>query len=131
VPVACDVCFMHGCVTLTYTTVNATSIVAFLICTLLITFACYYYACFTYHDVLWSSYERLQGSWYLVTVTASPANAEKALQACKDTIKDMATSLPVTYDNVESAQRVLINRYIHTHFTMNTITLLYSMHSTI
>jgi hypothetical protein len=60
------------------------------------------------------SYERLQGSWYLVTVTASPANAEKALQACKDTIKDMATSLPVTYDNVESAQRVLINRYIHT-----------------
>ncbi len=55
--------------------------------------------------------DRLQGSWYLMTVTANPSKAEAALQACKDTLCDMSSSRPVTFDNVESAKRVLINRH--------------------
>ncbi|CAM9324431.1 unnamed protein product, partial [Phaeothamnion confervicola] len=58
-----------------------------------------------------TSFERLRGSWYLVTVTANPANAQAALAACQETLRDMAGSLPITYDNVESAKRVLINRH--------------------
>ncbi len=58
-----------------------------------------------------SPFDRLQGSWYLMTVTANPSNAEAALQACKDTLHEMSTIRPVTFDNVESAKRVLINRH--------------------
>lgn len=58
-----------------------------------------------------TAFERLMGSWYLVTVTANPAKAEAALQACKDTLSDMASDSPITYDNCESAKRVLINRH--------------------
>ncbi|CAN0041323.1 unnamed protein product, partial [Heterosigma akashiwo] len=32
-----------------------------------------------------TAFENLAGSWYLVTVTANPVNAQRALQACKDT----------------------------------------------
>mmetsp|Transcript_27617 Transcript_27617/g.35886 ORF Transcript_27617/g.35886 Transcript_27617/m.35886 type:complete len:1126 (-) Transcript_27617:270-3647(-) len=58
-----------------------------------------------------TSFDRLKGSWYLVTVTANPINAQKALQACKDTLFDLVGSSPITPDNVESAKRVLINRH--------------------
>ena len=34
-----------------------------------------------------SEHERIKGGWYLVSVTASPANAEKALDACRETLQ--------------------------------------------
>jgi len=58
-----------------------------------------------------TSFERLLGSWYLITVTASPQNAQLALQACRETIRDLTTMLPITPDNAESAKRVLINKH--------------------
>jgi len=58
-----------------------------------------------------TAFENLAGSWYLVTVTANPVNAQRALQACKDTLFDLAGASPITPDNVESAKRVLINRH--------------------
>jgi len=57
-----------------------------------------------------TSFELLQGSWYLVTVTANPSKAKKALQACKETLFDLSQSYPITQDNVEGAKRVLINK---------------------
>ncbi|CAN0171830.1 unnamed protein product, partial [Discosporangium mesarthrocarpum] len=58
-----------------------------------------------------SSFERLQGSWYLITVTANPDKVDEAIKACQDTIRAMSGALPVTADNIESAKRVLINRH--------------------
>jgi microcompartment protein CcmL/EutN len=37
-----------------------------------------------------SAYERLCGGWWLVTVTASPANSQKALDACIETLKQVS-----------------------------------------
>ena len=36
-----------------------------------------------------SAYERLCGGWWIVTVTASPANAQKALEACVETLQQV------------------------------------------
>jgi predicted Zn-dependent peptidase len=58
-----------------------------------------------------SSFERLLGGWYLVTVTASKENAQKALDACKETLHALRKSSPITPDNVESAKRVVLNRH--------------------
>ncbi|CAM9642158.1 unnamed protein product [Chrysoparadoxa australica] len=58
-----------------------------------------------------TSFERLQGSWYLITVTANPENAEAAKEACMECLADVCGSLPITHDNAESAKRVLINRH--------------------
>ncbi len=55
--------------------------------------------------------DRLQGSWYLMTVTANPKKAEAALQACKGALCDLSSSRPMSFDNVEGAKRVLINRH--------------------
>jgi len=58
-----------------------------------------------------TGFERLLGSWFLVTVTASKEKAEKALQACKETLAALRKSTPITVDNVESAKRVVLNRF--------------------
>ncbi|KAJ8608166.1 hypothetical protein CTAYLR_010305 [Chrysophaeum taylorii] len=59
-----------------------------------------------------SDHERLRGGWYLVSVTAEPANAVKALDACRETLAGLATSAPPTRDNLESARRVVVNRHL-------------------
>lgn len=59
-----------------------------------------------------SDHERLKGGWYLVSVTASPAKANKALEACRETLTGLATTSPPTRDNLESARRVVVNRHL-------------------
>jgi len=59
-----------------------------------------------------SEHERVHGGWYLVSVTASPANADKALEACKETVRALASTAPPTADNLDAARRVLINRHL-------------------
>lgn len=59
-----------------------------------------------------SDHERLKGGWFLVSVTASPAKAEKALEACRETLAGIATTSPPTRDNLESARRVVVNRHL-------------------
>jgi len=58
-----------------------------------------------------TGFERLAGGWFLVTVTASKEKAQKALDACKETLEALRTSSPVSVDNLESAKRVVLNRY--------------------
>ena len=58
-----------------------------------------------------TGFERLLGGWFLVTVTASKENAQKALDACKETLANLRKSQPITPDNVESAKRVVLNRH--------------------
>ena len=52
-----------------------------------------------------SDHERLHGGWFLISVTASPANAEKALQACRETLQGLDGPSPATPDNLEAARR--------------------------
>lgn len=47
----------------------------------------------------------------MVTVTASKENAQKALDACKETLHTLRKTQTVTPDNVESAKRVVLNRH--------------------
>ena len=58
-----------------------------------------------------AGFERLLGGWFLVTVTASKENAQKALDACKETLHALRTTSPIGGDNVESAKRVVLNRH--------------------
>lgn len=58
-----------------------------------------------------TAFERLLGGWFLVTVTASKENAQKALDACKETLHNLRKSQPISPDNVESAKRVVLNRH--------------------
>jgi predicted Zn-dependent peptidase len=58
-----------------------------------------------------TGFERLMGGWFLVTVTASKENAQKALDACKETLHNLRKNQPITPDNVESAKRVVLNRH--------------------
>jgi len=50
-----------------------------------------------------TGFERIQGGWYLVTVTAKPEQAQKALDACKETLQAARTWDPITRDNLQSA----------------------------
>lgn len=58
-----------------------------------------------------TGFERLKGSWFLVTVTASKEKAQAALEACKETLETLRTSSKVSSDNLESAKRVVLNRH--------------------
>lgn len=58
-----------------------------------------------------SSYERLLGGYFLVTVTASVEKAKLALEACKETLEALRKTSTITFDNVESARRVVLNRH--------------------
>jgi len=58
-----------------------------------------------------SAFERLLGGWFLITVTASKEKAQRALDACKETLHALRKSSPITGDNVESAKRVVLNRH--------------------
>lgn len=58
-----------------------------------------------------TGFERLKGGWFLVTVTASKENAQKALDACKETLETLRKSNPISPDNLESAKRVVLNRH--------------------
>lgn len=58
-----------------------------------------------------TNFDRLLGSWYLITVTANPDKVDEAIKACQDTLRDMNGPVPITADNIESAKRVLINRH--------------------
>ena len=58
-----------------------------------------------------TGFERLMGGWFLVTVTASKEKAQKALEACKETLDALRGSSPISLDNLESAKRVIMNRH--------------------
>ena len=58
-----------------------------------------------------TGFERLMGGWFLVTVTASKEKAQKALEACKETLDDLRRSSPMSLDNLESAKRVITDRH--------------------
>jgi len=58
-----------------------------------------------------SNFERLAGGWFLVTVTASKEKAQRALEACKETLATLRRPQSITSDNVESAKRVVLNRH--------------------
>jgi predicted Zn-dependent peptidase len=58
-----------------------------------------------------TGFERLLGGFFLVTVTASKENAQKALEACKETLQTLRKNQKISPDNVESAKRVVLNRH--------------------
>lgn len=58
-----------------------------------------------------TGFERMNGGWFLVTVTASKEKAQAALEACKETLEALKTSNPISPDNLESAKRVVLNRH--------------------
>mmetsp|Transcript_43838 Transcript_43838/g.49138 ORF Transcript_43838/g.49138 Transcript_43838/m.49138 type:complete len:1215 (+) Transcript_43838:278-3922(+) len=58
-----------------------------------------------------TGFERLVGGFFLVTVTASKENAQKALEACKETLQNLRKKQKISPDNVESAKRVVLNRH--------------------
>ena len=58
-----------------------------------------------------TGFERMKGGWFLVTVTASKEKAQKALEACKETLEALRKSNPISIDNLESAKRVVLNRH--------------------
>ena len=58
-----------------------------------------------------TGFERLMGGFFLVTVTASKENAQKALEACKETLQNLRKNQRISPDNVESAKRVVLNRH--------------------
>lgn len=58
-----------------------------------------------------TGFERMKGGWFLVTVTASKEKAQRALEACKETLEALRTTNPISPDNLESAKRVVLNRH--------------------
>merc|ERR1712176_1356993 len=58
-----------------------------------------------------TGFERLLGGFFLVTVTASKENAQKALEACIETLQNLRKKQKISPDNVESAKRVVLNRH--------------------
>jgi len=58
-----------------------------------------------------TGFERMKGGSFLVTVTASKEKAQKALDACKETLEALRKSNPISVDNLESAKRVVLNRH--------------------
>jgi len=58
-----------------------------------------------------TGFERMLGGFFLVTVTASKENAQKALEACKETLYNLRKNQRISPDNVESAKRVVLNRH--------------------
>jgi len=66
-----------------------------------------------------TAHERLAGGWWLVTVTSSPANSELALDACVESLVQIApdpsrpfgAAFPLTRENLQAAQRVLVQRH--------------------
>ena len=58
-----------------------------------------------------TGFGRLMGGLFLVTVTASKEKAQKALEACKETLDVLRGSSPISLDNLESAKRVIMNRH--------------------
>jgi len=58
-----------------------------------------------------TGFERLTGGYFLVTVTASKENAQKALDACKETLEALRKSSPISQDNLAAAKRVVKNRH--------------------
>jgi predicted Zn-dependent peptidase len=52
-----------------------------------------------------TSFKRMKGGWFLVTVTASKEKAQAALEACKETLEALRTTNPISPDNLESAKR--------------------------
>ncbi|EKX47207.1 hypothetical protein GUITHDRAFT_159585 [Guillardia theta CCMP2712] len=58
-----------------------------------------------------TGFERVKGGWYLVTVTAKPELAEKALEACKRTLHSVKSWDPITIDNIRSAAYELVSKH--------------------
>ncbi|KAH8055179.1 M16 peptidase-like protein [Aureococcus anophagefferens] len=58
-----------------------------------------------------SDHERLNGGWYLVSVTASPANAERALEACRETLQGLDGPQPAAR-TTSRPRGVVINRHV-------------------
>ena len=58
-----------------------------------------------------TQFERLMGGYFLVTVTASQEKAQKALEACQETLLSLKSKSPITIDNLTSAKRVVLNRH--------------------
>lgn len=48
-----------------------------------------------------SSFHRLLGRSYLITVTANQDKVEETIKACQDTFRDMYGPMPITADNIE------------------------------
>ena len=60
---------------------------------------------------LFSGQEILEGSWYTVSVTSSPAQVQEALKACKESLASLKGPFGVTADSVQSAKRTLLNKF--------------------
>jgi len=58
-----------------------------------------------------TGFERIRGGWYLVTVTAKPEQAQKALDACKETLQAARSWDPITRDNLQSAAYELVSKH--------------------
>jgi len=58
-----------------------------------------------------TSFERMAGGWYLVTVTAKPELAQQALDACKETLEAARTWDPISRDNLQSAAFELCSKH--------------------
>ena len=52
-------------------------------------------------------FERMNGGWFLVMVTASKDKSQASLEACKEMLKALKTSSPISLDNLESAKRIV------------------------
>ena len=63
--------------------------------------------------------ETLQGSWYTVSVTSSPAQVQEALVACKEALASLRGTFGITGDSVQSAKRTILNRFRGESLTNN------------
>ena len=64
-----------------------------------------------------SPWDHLQGAWYTVSVTSSPAQVQAALQACREALTSLKGSHGIMGDSIQSAKRILSNKLHSDLFT--------------
>ena len=58
------------------------------------------------------SRDSIKGSWYLVSVTSSPAQVQAAVRACKEALTSLKGPFGVMGDSIQSAKRTLLNKFL-------------------
>lgn len=53
----------------------------------------------------------INGGWYMVSVTSSPSQVEKAVEACRDSLRSLTGPFGVMGDSVQAAKRTIINKF--------------------
>ena len=61
--------------------------------------------------------EIIAGSWYLVSVTSSPAQVQAAVRACKEALASLKGPFGILGDSIQSARRTLWNKFCNEETT--------------